>query len=239
MEYQVERIVREVMARLASDSHGTARQNRIATTAASPGHENAKSSTDANEIENKVVCLADLDGRLNGTKRLVLRRGAVITPAARDLLRQSGIDVSYRIGETKKTVKRVSLVIGLVATEFDPSTLLSHLRQHGASVAQIASTGLIGVIDELTDHVARGGQQALLLTGQSLAAVCLANRVEGVRAVVARSTWDVRRAVAEVGVNFLVVDPATVTQFELQRMAAELQRSYSRCPEKLTSRLGP
>ena len=241
LEEQIEQIVREVVARLASQPLTT--QVVRSTTGESSRNSNfpatENGSTAAVEIESKVISLADLDGRLNGTKQLVLRRGAVVTPAARDLLRQSGVDVSYRVAEKRKDTARVGLIVGMTDTGFEPSALLSLLRQDGAMVEQIASSGLLGVVDEMTDHVARGGKQGLLLTGQTMAAICVANRVKGVRAVGAQSVRDVHAAMVEVGVNLLVVDPARLTQFEMRRMVAELQRGKRNCPPTLASRLGP
>jgi preprotein translocase subunit YajC len=39
-------------------------------------------------IGDEVVAMAGLKGRLAGISRLVVRRGAIVTPAVRDLLRE-------------------------------------------------------------------------------------------------------------------------------------------------------
>ena len=44
-------------------------------------------------LDQKVIALGLLEGRLNGIRRVVVRRRAVVTPAVKDELRTKGIEL--------------------------------------------------------------------------------------------------------------------------------------------------
>src|SRR6476646_2755582 len=71
-----------------------------------PGNGQAKAAGEL-AVSDKVVALAHLDGRLDGVTRLVVPRGAVLTPAARDELRKRGIALASAVesrNDTKRTL---------------------------------------------------------------------------------------------------------------------------------------
>lgn len=74
-EQEIERIVQEVLRRLA------ALTARPALTG------------DTLTIGSRLVTVADLKGKLDGIKRLEVPRRAVITPAAKDFLKDSGVQL--------------------------------------------------------------------------------------------------------------------------------------------------
>jgi hypothetical protein len=79
-EEQVEWIVVEVLRRLGAP--GVA------------GRERSSTSADGElVVTDRVISLRAIDGRLVGVKRLVVPRQAVITPAAKDELKQRQIEV--------------------------------------------------------------------------------------------------------------------------------------------------
>lgn len=74
----IERIVQEVIRRLLG---------RGVEITPSPAHDNCLS------IEDRVVTLATLDGRLQGVNRLRIRSNAVVTPAVKDRLREMKVEL--------------------------------------------------------------------------------------------------------------------------------------------------
>jgi len=150
-------------------------------------------------------------------KRLLVPAKAVITPAARDLLRDRKIQVTRGTGSGSKAMVTGSLLVGLAETNFDATKLVARLRETGVEVEQLARTGLATVSAEIGEGVALSGKLGLILTGNGSAAACLANRRRGVRAVLASRIEDVERAVKTMGANLLVVEPARVSLFELRR----------------------
>jgi hypothetical protein len=80
---QVESIVREVLAELLSRAERTMPQTA--------GPETAGSEL---VLTEKVVSAKEIERRLEGVTRVVIVRGAVITPSARDLLRSRSITIA-------------------------------------------------------------------------------------------------------------------------------------------------
>jgi len=223
---EVERIVREVLAKMAGFE--TIR----------PLDKPASASEEL-VLENKVVSVADLTDRLGGVTRLVVPRGAIFTPAARDELRKRNIAVASRVSPAANIAISRPLVVAVDDTNYDPASLVNMLANDKVRIERLPSVGLIQVVDELCEAVARGGSFGLLLTEQSAAALCLANRQPGVRAVLGQSVLAVREAAVAVGGNLLVIDPTSKSLFEMRQMVRMLtQCKQTDCPPALRQKLG-
>jgi hypothetical protein len=249
---QVDAIVREVLRRLAvapstdgnalgaSDALGaglpTPRHNGRPAVGASASN-GSQGSASALVLTSKVITLAELDGRLDGLKRIRVPRRAVITPAVRDLLRQREIAVEHADALQSASRVRVPLAVGVAQTAYDPAGLLRSVMQQGVEIQRLAQTGLLSVIDELTEQVSRGGSLGLLLTEDLAAALCLANRVRGVRAAASGDVAALGRAIRSIGVNLLVVEPAGRSPFQLRQMVTEFCRGPYTCPAEYRERL--
>ncbi len=172
-------------------------------------------------IESRLVTLAELAGKLVGVQQLVVPAKAVITPAARDLLRQQQIDIGYSLPAKTVAKSRLPLVLGAAETNYDASSLVQSIAGQGVPVERLAKTGLAQVVREMCEEASRGAKLGLMLTSETSAALCLANRRTGVRAVSATSVTATPRAVRSVGANVLVIDPAGRGAFELQRIVSQ------------------
>jgi hypothetical protein len=47
-------------------------------------------------VTDRVVALSAIEGRLDGVRRVVVDRRAVVTPAARDALKEKGVELTRR-----------------------------------------------------------------------------------------------------------------------------------------------
>ena len=228
MTVDVENIVREVLARL---NHSPA---------AAPADELVAGEL---SIEGKIVAIEQLQGKLAGIRQVSVPRGAIVTPAARDLLKEKNVQLAWRVAGEKasggSSGSAVSLVLGVADTIYEPAKLVQALVKSGTAVSRLAQTGLAIVVSELTDAVAKSGQTGLLLTSQTATAVCLANRNRGVRAVTGENRNAIAAAVQAVGANVLVFDPARRGEWELKQIVGDFVRGAPRrCPENLKSLLG-
>ena len=231
---QIERIVREVLQRLNGQAGTTATVKDEASQSATEGSEAKQDGL--LQIDKRVICLADVDGHVGGAKQLIVSQGAVITPAVRDLLRQSGVQLTYRVPSPNRKAVRPPIVVGLVETSFNAAALLGAVAPSDTTVELVAGTDLLEVIDELAKQV-MSGKPALLLTSQVAASLCLANRIAGIRGVCGGTVQEISRALGEVGGNLLVLNPEGKSQFELRRMVGELVSGSRQAPERLKSRL--
>jgi hypothetical protein len=215
----VETLVREVLARLQANGMQTAP---------------AQAAPAAGEliVHDAVVSTHVLADRLSGVRKVLVTSKAILTPAARDLLKQHQITLGRSAASTPGS--KPSLVVGMAETPADPADLLRMVSPLAGGIERLAKTGMATVVAELADAVAKDGRLGLLLCGQPLAAACLANRQAGVRAAVARDRDEVVQGVGTLGMNLLIVDPARRSVFQLGQMVKQfLQSGPPRCPAGL------
>lgn len=181
--------------------------------------------------------------RLQGVKQVTIRHGTIVTPAVRDLLGEQ--KVTLRITDVRDASKNqldshgdvVPLAMSVVSRRFDASDLFGYLSQH-LHVNQLNRTDLVNAVNELARKVCTGDCLGLLLTEQSAPAICLANRLQSVRAVEAHDTQTTCAAAESVGANLLVVNPLRTDRSELKRMAETFcLRGVQPCPQAYKKQL--
>lgn len=201
--------------------------------------QDSKQETGSLAIDAPVISLEVVENRLANVRYLTIGPRAVVTPAVRDLLRQSEITLRRAAEIATSNSAKPPLAVGMADTEFDPAAWLRATVEGGQPTEQIARTGIANVADELADLVTHGGRLGLLLTEATAAGVCLANRHRGVRAFAAADVAAVDHAVRSIGANLMVLDPTGRNLYEFQRMTTTFCRPGARtCPESLRERLG-
>lgn len=123
---QIELLVREVLARIAQE---TKTEVGVASNAAPPTR-----SSDELELMANVISTQSLEGKLKGIKSVRIRQQAVITPAARDLLRAA----------------KITLVRGVNSRSANENNapLGSEAVPQGAKVAQVRPAALALLVPE-------------------------------------------------------------------------------------------
>lgn len=257
----LERIVREVLAALGAEaggSDGTARDRAPESAPATPRAAGAvpaapqarivSSREGELAIPERVVTATLLEDRLHGMRRLLVRPGAILTPSARDLLRQRQIVVTYgpvptpggatgwagaeAVAEAAADV----LPIVLVTRRISAAQLSGLFRGEGLRIAPEEMDCMVRASQRAAEAVRRPGGRAVVVTSLTAAGVCLANRLGGVRAVAGRRPNEVALDAAAVGANVLVAD-ARQGVFQIKRMIMEFVRSPRRCPEAFAPHL--
>jgi hypothetical protein len=254
MTWDIDAIVRAVMRRLA-ESPGAApppvcvppaavacaKDDELSVTAAVvslAALEAQLAGRPADAAAARVVAPTAVAARLDGLRRLVIRRGAVVTPAVRDLLRQHGVTLVTAIDSQSMGPGEVPLTLVAVATTYDPAALVASLARE-TTVAEIPAVDLISGIAALADRVGCGGSLGLLITDQTAAALCLANRDPAIRAAAVTDVAEVAAVVQEIGANLLLVNPAQRGTAALTAIArAFCQQGPQPCPTALRDALG-
>jgi len=237
----VDRVVREVLAELGLAPSGTGGLSES-------GNGDSGNETLADKppvapgtelvLNSRVVTLSEVDGRLEAIRRLVVPPGAVITPAVRDELRRRNVTLAHSSPTAASAAAPVRLLVATVGRQPDPAPLLGGLANEGVEIAQHSLDCLIAATDLLAGEITRPHTLGLLLTRHTAAGLCLANRLPALRAVSGTDALAVGAAVAAVGANLLVLDPAAVGPFHLKRIASEFCRGGARpCPEVFKERL--
>jgi hypothetical protein len=243
----IERVVREVLAEL----------NRAPATAATnlrsvPGLSSSEASTvgQANRgtldtsrnsdlvLSTRLVTMEEINDRLHGIRRVVVAPQAVVTPAVRDALRQRNIALARALPANNASAAPLRLVVVAARTKFDPEPLENTLKSEGIEAQCHKTDCLLAATDQLAGELAKGDALGLLLTPHTAAALCLANRLAGVRAVLGSNANSAEADIRAVGANLLVADPQSVSLFKLARMVGDYYRGGIRpCPEVFRKRL--
>jgi hypothetical protein len=227
----IERVVREVLAELKSAPATASREP--APSAGAPKHANGDLV-----LSTRLVTMEQIDDRLGGIRRVVVAPQAVVTPAVRDALRQRNIVLSRDLPAKNTSAAVLRLVVVAARTKFDPKLLESTLQREGIEVQCHKSDCILAATDQLAAELAKGDALGLLLTPHTAAALCLANRLAGVRAVLVNNANGTEADLSAVGANLLVADPQSVSLFKLARMAGDFYRGGVRpCPEVFKKRL--
>lgn len=201
-------------------------------------------------VESVVVSLsaiAETMARSDGVRRLTVPRKAIVTPAVRDFLKQRNIELAFRNDGVAKSATAgkpeigLRLIVGIVgANESQAESLLRLLARGPISVERIAAKDLPAMIDELARSLAGPSAIGLLLTSDAAAAVCLANRLAGVRAMAAgtETLTALSASARAIGANLLIIDPVGRSPFAIKpwidRFCAGAPRA---CPPQWRGRL--
>jgi ribosomal protein L12E/L44/L45/RPP1/RPP2 len=248
----IERVVREVLAQLGHTVVAAAvppAEPRANGATAPPAAQSTKAvshsvapteqeASDSLVINRRVVTMADLPERLAAIRRMIVPLGAVVTPAVQDELQQRHIKLV--VDEPSRSAsKPASAVLMVAAATYDPASLVSALEREGFAVEPRRMDCLIRATDQLAADLASCSTMGLLVTAYPSAAVCLANRHAGVRAILGLRADTVAGDAASLGANLLVVDPTVHGFFAVKQMAGRFLRGGPRsCPEVFQKRLG-
>jgi hypothetical protein len=243
----VERVVREVLASLGHNvvAAGTgAAEPRSNGAAAAPAPQAdsqpaaCQDEGDSLVLNRRVVTLADLPERTETLRRVIVPHAAVITPAVRDELRQRQIKLIIE-EPGAGAAKPVEVILMVAAAPYDPAPLAGALERDGFAVVPRHMDCLIRATDQLAADLKSGSTLAVLATAHPTAAVCLANRHAGVRAILGTRADTVAAESASVGANLLVIDPTAMGFFAVKQLAGGFLRGGPRaCPEVFQKRLG-
>lgn len=228
---EIDQVVREVLNRLGQGTFvSTARGNGAAKSATRQDKTESANGAGTVVLNDPVISAQVLKGRLDGTKTIVVPSQAVLTPSARDLLKELQIAVQRNGGQAAKVT--ATLVFALAATDYEAEGLLRAVAGECGEIERMEHgkrAKLPEMIQALAAEVAGGEKRGVLLTALPSPALCLANRHSGVRAAWGVSGQAVREAIETVAANLLIVDPARHGVFELKQMIRDFGRG-SNCP---------
>jgi len=215
-------IVAEVIRRLQAPDVGTSAHRAEASAASAP-------PADACVVEDRLVTLATLPPDWHTHSTLMVPRGAVITPAVKDELRNHGVSVATQVtAAVPATTAGVEVIVAVCDAVAERVT-----RTFAPLVNLPATTAsdLAAAVREAGTRVRDPHRVVVLLTDQPLAAVCLANRNPNIRAATGTTSADAKAAVTAIGANVWVTDPRHLTSAQWQNIVAQLQDNLPRrCP---------
>lgn len=206
--FDVEQIVREVMARLAG---GASVSNVPAIATGSPGEL---------RLDGRLVTLETLNGRLKGVQRVVVPPRAIVTPAVRDRLRELGIALDVASSSEASAKSSALTLIAWSDASIDLKALNNLLSADNIALKPCGCPDLPTAVGTISRAVTSSGRLGLIVTEATCAAICLANRKPGVQAVLGADTASVECAVRNLAANVLVVSPKAAPFVQKQLVAA-------------------
>ena len=208
------------------------------------------------QIKSRLVTMETLPD-LSEIRRVKVPLRAIVTPAVQDELRRRGItlefadvadgairrnyDISVDKGKTVDKGKNggdVSSagVLAVVRSRFSATdSLLGALRSEVSShITLYTGKCLLQAMDDLPASLVGRGRAAVMVTDHPAAAICLANRRRGIRAIQAASRGAMAataaldamlRDAAECGANLLVIDPQEFGFWILRQIVVRFLKS--------------
>ena len=171
----------------------------------------AESSNEVFNSEERLLTLATLDGKLEGLRRLVVHRKAIVTPALREELSRRGIELDR--GGLKGT-KKAEVAIAVVRFNAEHAPSLP-----GLGLAEDVSVKSVGsLVKKVKEQLDQADRMVVVLTRQASVALCVLNRISTVRAALATNVESVRGAVKAIAANVLIVDPAHLGRVQLSAL---------------------
>jgi hypothetical protein len=213
-------------------------------------NEKEKVSADEKErelrVDSRVVTLTELGEELTAARRLIVPAKAVVTPAVRDVLRKKRIELRFQndlpedghSGRSEESRSVARLLMAAHARELPGAAALESVERLGP-IDTRADRCLIGLVRWIAETLREQPAVGVILTEAIAAAICLANRQGGVRAVGASEVRPMIQAAKSVGANVLVFDPAKVGNYRLKVLLQEFRKiGPLECPTVFQDELG-
>lgn len=209
---QVELIVQRVVAELGPGA--VAAPSAMRARQVSPG---ASSPIPAVQIAEQVVTQALLAETVNGASQVHIGIKAILTPSARDFVKQRGIKIIRETTSARPAALRWQVIA--TSSNAQITAALESLPQHGVAVDLKLSGMPAEAAAQATSALCRGeAEQAVVFTDQPEFLACLANRNDRIRAAVGTDVATVERARGSMQANLIAVDPGTRSAHELKAL---------------------
>lgn len=161
--------------------------------------------------QDRLLTLATLEGKLDGLRRLVVHRKAIVTPSLREELSRRGIELD-RGGANG--AKRAEVAVGVVRFDAERAPSL-----HGLGLAEdVTAKSAASLVKLVTKQLGNNDRIVVVLTKQTMVALCALNRSSVVRAAIATNVDSVRTAVRSIAANVLVVDPGHLGRVQVSAL---------------------
>ncbi|WP_278471587.1 hypothetical protein [Gimesia maris] len=206
-----EELVNQVVANVLST---LSRQGQVAQHAST-------ASPDASVVLTEKVITADLlSAKVKGQTSVGIAAGAILTPTAKDYIRQNQISVhrpSTVAVSTRQGTKWRAIV--LTPSSAVENALTDIEQQTGSRWSQELSTSLDHAVKDAISSLCRADAAGVVLFASAAEkAACLANRNQKVRAAAVQDVNHLRDVISQMGPNLICVNPKQKSFIELRNL---------------------
>ncbi len=221
--HDIAHLVTEVLRRIHAE-----------TESRQPQHSQSISPQATTTVSDRVIAAETIIKLAPGTKVAYVEHKAVITPSARDLARDRGIEIIPAKSDTaQKTEPR--LFIAQAECTTDVSAIAATIRRAVSTSQQLPSAGLATTLDSLAEHASRDAARCILLTESTAVACVAANRFPAIRAVLSSDPTALTDSIARCAANLVILDPRQFSPASLTKIAKQLTARTMQPPEILAS----
>ncbi|WP_417384684.1 hypothetical protein [Gimesia sp.] len=206
-----EELVNQVVANVLST---LSRQGQVAQ------HTGTASSDASVVLTDKVITADLLAAKVKGQTAVGIAAGAILTPTAKDYLRQNQISVhrtSTSAASTKQGAKWRAIVLSHSPAVENALTDLE--QQTGSRWSLELSTSLADSVQDAISSLCRADAAGVVLfASMAEKAACLANRNQKIRAAAVQDVNHLREVISQLGPNLICVNPKQKSFIELRNL---------------------
>ncbi len=175
-------------------------------------------------MSRPVVTAILLEDLRRESKEIRLPEGALVTPAARDWLKEHSLPVTWE----KAAVSTGGRLAAVMDTSLPELRTMRSMLDRGGRLAEVIEPtggrgGILAATRQLCGRIARREvAKGVVFAADGPAPVCVANKHDGVRAALGVNIPMVEEACRSLGINVLVLEYPTLTPYQMKQMIDRL-----------------
>jgi len=175
-------------------------------------------------MSRPVVTAIMLDDLIRLGEEIVLQKGSLVTPAARDWIKDHTVPVTWQEPSASKS-SSLAVVMNAMLPEM---RMMQRLLTRVADSIEIIEPnpgrdGTASATRQLCDMIRRQEvARGVVFAQEGTIPVCIANKYAGIRAALGTNTTAVEEACRELGINVLVIEYPSQTPYQMKEMIARL-----------------
>ena len=231
----IEKVVREVLRRLQRAGKlnpvGAINSNPVSGNPACSVKSTTPSGTQTSagpqqsdcsfECIAKVISMETLRGKLDNINTLRVKPKAIITPAARDELRDRKIQIAFDLGAACKSGAVPATILLGTTCNSTGNSLRDQLISSGTQVRLHVEKSAAQLATKVSNKIS-ASMPAVIVADHPYSAACSANRNSRVRAVVIGDPNELRAAKDELNPNCVVIKSGNEGRFNLSYVLNQL-----------------
>ena len=175
-------------------------------------------STPSATLPDRVIAAKTIVNLARGTKVAYIVNKAVITPSARDIARDRGIEL-VTAQTTPQQPSHRPLILAQADCTGSVSDVAGAICQAVSASQQLPSAGLVTTLESLADHAGRDAARCILLSENTVVACVAANRFPAIRAVTATESTTLKTSSVACAANVLILSPRDFSVSSLVQIA--------------------
>ncbi|MBT7727981.1 MAG: hypothetical protein HN703_03770 [Planctomycetaceae bacterium] len=191
-----------------------------------------KQNTPTATLADRVVAAKTIVNLARGTKVAYIVDKAVITPSARDIARDRGIELITAQSKPQQPSDR-QLILAQADCKRNVSGATGAVRRAVPASQQLPTAGLVTTLEALADHTGRDAARCILFSENTVVACIAANRFSSIRAVTATDSTTLKTSSAACAANILILDPRDFSVGSLTQIA----KSFAHHPAENTPQI--